>query len=240
MTFTEQFQSYVCEGDSIDCTIEGYDVTARLLRDDSPDKPDERQDGFWPSLDPKAAGFIGDGPRPKERLEAAQAKAEAIMQSWFADDWFYCGIVLSVSRAGVLLDDHSASLWGIEANYPDSGNAYLGTVADELLPEAIETGYAALARLMATSPLKRADDIVFRKFHGNAAGWIGGVNNALLIGQEGHTFSAIFDEDASPVIIERRKLGDDASHQLMPTDPDFEEICTRLIRLWDAVSLGAA
>ena len=28
--------------------------------------------------------------------------------------------------------------WGIEANYPDSDNAYLTDVANELLPEALD------------------------------------------------------------------------------------------------------
>lgn len=240
MTFTEQFPSFVCEGDSIDCTVQGFDINARIHRDDCADNPDQRQDGFWPSLDLNVAGYIGDGPEPQKRLAAEQVKAFAIMNSWQADEWFYCGIVLSVSRAGVLLETHAAGLWSIAANYPDSDNTYLGTVANELLAEAVKAGQDAFARLMATSPLKRADDILFRKFHGNEAGWIGGVNNAPLVGQDGHTFSAIFDEDASPVIIERRTIGEDGSHQVMPSDPNFEEIYTRLVRLWDAVSLGAA
>lgn len=240
MTFIEQFQRFVCEGDSIACTAQGFDITARIILDDCTDRPDERQDGFWPSLDPNAAGYIGTGPRPKERLAAEQAKADAIMKAWQADEWFYCGIVLCITRAGITLDDHAASLWGIETNYPNSENTYLNDVANELLPEAIKAGKNTLARLMATGPVKRADDILFRKFHGNAAGWIGGVNNTPLIGHEGFTFSAIFDEDAAPVIIERRANGEDASHQVMPTDPDYEDIWTRLVRLWDTITLGAA
>ena len=69
------------------------------------------------------------------------------MEAWRGDEWFYCGIVLSVAFEGVTLDTHAASLWGIEANYPDSDNAYLTDVANELLPEALDAGRAVLAKL---------------------------------------------------------------------------------------------
>jgi hypothetical protein len=52
---------YVCDGDTISVDVDGFTVTAEIVRDDSSDAPDERQDGFWPSDDPKADGFIGDG-----------------------------------------------------------------------------------------------------------------------------------------------------------------------------------
>ena len=56
-----------------------------------------------------------------------------------------------------MLDDHAASPWGIEANYPDSDNAYLSKVAEELLPEALDAGRAALARLCAGCGYPDAD-----------------------------------------------------------------------------------
>jgi hypothetical protein len=147
MTFTERFQSFLCEGDSLTCEIAGFEITARILRDDCTDAPDERQDGFWPSLYKDAPGFIGPGNNFRERFAQAQARAEAVMEAWRKDEWFYCGIVLSVAFEGVLLDDYAASLWGIEANYPDSDNAYLTDVANELLSEALDAGRAVLARL---------------------------------------------------------------------------------------------
>ena len=61
MAFTERFQSFVCEGDSISCEVAGLEIIARIVRDDCPDAPDERQDGFWPSLYKDAPGFIGAG-----------------------------------------------------------------------------------------------------------------------------------------------------------------------------------
>ncbi|MEO0467914.1 MAG: hypothetical protein AAF216_15350 [Pseudomonadota bacterium] len=147
MTFTERFSDFVCEGDCITCEAQGFEIIARIVRDDCPDAPDQRQHGFWPSLYKDSAGFIGAGPNHRERFAKAQEQAEAIMQAWRDDEWFYCGIVLSVAREGIVLDDQASSLWGIEANYPESDNAYLTEVAQELLPEALDAGRAAIQRL---------------------------------------------------------------------------------------------
>ena len=152
MAFRERFDRYVCEGDSIACEIGGFRVTARIVRDDCMDAPDQRQDGFWPSLYINDPGFIGPGNNFRERLAKAQAEAEAVMDAWRKDDWFYCGIVLAIECEGVELDSTQASLWGIEANYPGSDNAYLSEVAGELLPDALAAGRTALTRLMASAP----------------------------------------------------------------------------------------
>ena len=149
MTFTERFQSFVCEGDSISCEVAGFEITARIVRDDCSDAPDERQDGFWPSLYKDAPGFIGPGPNHRQRFAEAQSRAEAVMEAWRKDEWFYCGIVLSVALEGVTLEQNAAALFGIEANYPDSDNAYLTEVAQELLPEALGAGRDAARRLCA-------------------------------------------------------------------------------------------
>lgn len=150
MSFTEKFQTYVCLGDSVSVDIDDYTITARIAHDDTidkPDKPDERDCGFWPSLDPNAAGFIGAGNGWRKRFDEQQAKAESVMAAWQNDEWFYCGIILSVTIGETELTDHAASLWGIEANYPDSEceacllcNAYLTEVANELISEALDAG----------------------------------------------------------------------------------------------------
>ena len=152
MGLRERFDRYVCEGDSIACEVDGFRVIARIVRDDCPDAPDERQDGFWPSLYINDPGFIGPGNNFRERLAKAQAEAEAVMDAWRKDEWFYCGIVLAIECDGVELDENAASLWGIEANYPGSDNAYLSEVAGELLPDALAAGRTALTRLMASAP----------------------------------------------------------------------------------------
>jgi hypothetical protein len=147
MTFSERFDRFVCDGDRIQCEAEGFEVVARIVRDDCPDAPDECQDGFWPSEYIGHPGFIGPGKNWRQRLAAAQTKAETVMSAWRNDEWFYCGIVLSVSLDGVMLDESAASLWGVEANYPDTDNSYLAEVANELLPDAVETGREAAMRL---------------------------------------------------------------------------------------------
>ena len=72
MTFTQKFGDYVCIGDSITCTVDGYTITARIAHDETPDAPDERQDGFWPSLYKDDAGFIGSGNGFRDRFAKAQ------------------------------------------------------------------------------------------------------------------------------------------------------------------------
>ncbi len=148
MAFTETFQHFVCVGDSITCEHDGYTFTATIEQDDTLDAPDERQGGFWPSLYIGDAGFIGAGNGFRDRFAKAQAHAEAVMQAWKNDEWFYCGIVISATYNGVLVDERCASLWGIEANYPDSDNSYLNEVAIELLAEAIPNAAAARAAVL--------------------------------------------------------------------------------------------
>jgi len=145
--FTERFSSFVCPGDAITCQIEGFTVSARIIPDDCPDPPDQRQDGFWPSLYKDAPGFIGPGNNFRARFAKAQAKAEAVMAGWRKGEWFYCGIVLSVSLDGVELAPHAASLWGIEANYPGSENEPLTEAAN-----ALSTARAVLKRLADLAP----------------------------------------------------------------------------------------
>ncbi|MEL7113812.1 MAG: hypothetical protein AAGK93_12895, partial [Pseudomonadota bacterium] len=140
------FDAFVCEGDAITCEKDGYCVTARIARDDCPDAPDERQDGFWPSLYKDAPGFIGPGKNFRQRFDEAQANAEAVMEAWRNDEWFYCGIVLSVRVDDVALLDYAASLWGVEANYPGSDNAYLTETANALLAEALDAARAERTR----------------------------------------------------------------------------------------------
>lgn len=146
--FKQKFQNYVCVGDSISCSVDGFDVTARIYRDDCSDKPDERQDGFWPSLDPKSAGYIGA--KSKRTLARHHAKAENVMRAWLADEWFYCGVAVTVSRNEVqLTSEFSNALWGVECNYPGSDNSYLCGVANELLNEALDEARAKLRTLCA-------------------------------------------------------------------------------------------
>lgn len=149
MTFTEKFKDFVCEGDEVSCELDGYTIAARIERDGNADAPDEMSDGFWPSLVKDAPGFIGPGKNFRQRFDEAQARAEQVMEAWRNDEWFYCGIVLSVSLNETVLRTHAASLWGIEANYPGGDNSYLTEIANELLPEALAAANAAWAELVS-------------------------------------------------------------------------------------------
>lgn len=110
--------------------------------DGSADKPDERDEGFWPSLDPEACGYIGE-PEPsdvdatgqaaryQEQLEAAESR----MAAWEAGDWEYIGVV-ACARVFIPIGGNSfrvmtlesAGLWGIES---DSGDYLREVFAEE-------------------------------------------------------------------------------------------------------------
>lgn len=98
--------------------------------------PDERQDGFWPSLDPDAPGYIGSDSKADYQKQLRTARG--IMSSWKADSWWYVGVV---ARAVVyipvggnsfrLMTIESAGLWGIES----SAKSYIKTVYAEAKAE---------------------------------------------------------------------------------------------------------
>lgn len=118
--FKEQFGSYVCEGDTITCTVDGVEYTARLEHD-------------W---DSKPTDF--------------ECYSEKQIEAWRRDEWHFFGVVIQSSKDGVELCDHAASLWGIEGNFPlrrKNPNRYFRDVANELLPEAIETTRKQAAKM---------------------------------------------------------------------------------------------
>jgi hypothetical protein len=112
-----KFHKYACEGDRIEWTREGFDFVARLQHD----------------TDTKPTDF--------DCYDAED------VTRWKNDEWFYVGVVLSVSRNGVELSDHAASLWGIDCNFSDTSNAYLSEVAQELEAEALDTARAEVVRI---------------------------------------------------------------------------------------------
>ena len=121
--FTEKFDSYVCIGDTIKCEVEGFTLVARIEHD-----PDTRiDDGDCHNIDQEVTGC--NAAQQKKLIEAREAHLD--------DHWFYCGVVISVTRNGVDISEHAASLWGIECNYPGSNNAYLSEVAIELIDDAL-------------------------------------------------------------------------------------------------------
>lgn len=146
--FGKGISNHVMPGDTITCTVGDFTATARIHRDDCTDRPDQRQDGFWPSLDPNNAGYIG--PKTARTLARHRAKTHAIMQAWADDEWFYCGVTVTVEACGVqITGNYSNALWGVECNFPGSKNTYLRDVANELLPQALEEARAKVECLRA-------------------------------------------------------------------------------------------
>ena len=122
--FTKEFDKFVCYGDSIETVVDGFTFKARI----EPDADSHIDDDDCYNIDQSVTGCDD-----KQFIESMKAR-----QAWLDDEWFYCGVVISVSKAGIELDDCAASLWSIECNYPlKDSNKYLLEVANELLPEAI-------------------------------------------------------------------------------------------------------
>lgn len=135
------FDRYVCDGDTVTLDIDGFTLTATIYRDDDHGAPDEDDEGFWPSLDPNNAGYIGN--KSKSTLARRMASAERDMQAWRDGEWFYGGVAVTVEREGVQLTgryDHA--VWGLQCNYPERNkrhrpNGYLAEVASKLIEEAL-------------------------------------------------------------------------------------------------------
>lgn len=106
----------------------------RVLEDDdsTDDKPDDRDDGFWPSRDPKAAGYV-----LPENFDAEQAKAESRMADWKAYLWRYVGVraralcMIVRNGVGTYINLDSPGVWGIESD----SDEYLNEVYAEQIAE---------------------------------------------------------------------------------------------------------
>ena len=78
----------------------------------------------------------------------SECYTEEQVEQWELDNWFFCGVVLSVYKAGVCLSDHAASLWGVECNFPDASNSYVSEIVKELENEALQEGESILQKLI--------------------------------------------------------------------------------------------
>jgi hypothetical protein len=80
---------------------------------------------------------------PGEMRACAVNRDFEALRAWCRDEWTWCGVVVSLHQEcdddTIDLDPCVASLWGIDLNYPDSDNAYLLEVANDLAAEAKTT-----------------------------------------------------------------------------------------------------
>ena len=152
--FTDKFPgsdtNKVRAGSTIKCTVDGITYTATIHRDDMHGAPDKEDDGFWPSLDPNACGYVGENPaRP---YEAQLDDCKEVMRRYKAGKMIYCGVVVTAAKGGVPLTvEFEHALWRVEVNWPFGNNDYLVEVANELLAEAKPTAGAALANKIAAT-----------------------------------------------------------------------------------------
>lgn len=105
---TPIFNSYAMAGDFIEWEAEGYTIKATLHED--------------------TCTHVSD----------SECYSREDIRRWLKDEWFHVGVVLSVSYNGVKLEDHAASLWGIECNFPGGTNAYLSECALDMQEEALD------------------------------------------------------------------------------------------------------
>jgi len=113
----KEFDKYVVVGDSVSRQYpNGWELVARLEADE-----DTRPTDF-------------DCYEPED------------IELWEQGEWEYMGLVLSVYKNGILLDNHAASIWGIDCNFPVPVNStystseYLSEVFDDLEQEALDRG----------------------------------------------------------------------------------------------------
>lgn len=98
-------------------------ISRVLLDDDRGDMPDEHVEGFWPSHDPEAAGFVEPA-----NFDDEQAKAEQRMRDFNDGEWRFVGVIaratikIPYGADFIVSTLDSPGLWGVES---DSGDDYL-------------------------------------------------------------------------------------------------------------------
>lgn len=80
--------------------------------------------------------------------EDSECYSQKKVKEWENDQWYFVGLVLSVHKNGLTLDNHAASLWGIGCNYNARSNLHMASVCKELESEALAVGAKVLDRLM--------------------------------------------------------------------------------------------
>lgn len=99
------------------------------IPDDSAGRPDENDDGFWPSADPDHCAYVA----PEDFAEQMRI-AEERMAAFDRGQWGFIGIrarahcLIARNGVGTVFSLESAGLWGIEG---DSGDEYLNSVFED-------------------------------------------------------------------------------------------------------------
>lgn len=109
------------------------------IYDDYQRKPDENDEGFWPSQDKNSPGYVGD--IPKEEFLKQAGAAVARMAAWENGDWNYIGIrakatiKLPIGQGSIITYTlESAGLWGVES---DADEEYKNEIFEEQKAELL-------------------------------------------------------------------------------------------------------
>lgn len=100
-----------------------------LIDNDTTGRPDEHDEGFLPSQDPNAAGWVAP-----ENFESEMQKARAHMQAFESGIWSFIGVrarancMVVRNGTGTLFNLESAGLWGVES---DSSEEDLNQIFEE-------------------------------------------------------------------------------------------------------------
>ena len=77
----------------------------------------------------------------------SECYSEKKISEWHNGDWHYVGVVLSVHKDNVTLDNHVVSIWGLECNYSTRGNLYFAQVCKDLESEVLQVVADVLSNL---------------------------------------------------------------------------------------------
>lgn len=101
-----------------------------IVPDNDCTPPDKRSDGFWPSKDSNAAGYVEPA-----KFASEMRKARTRMTRWQNGHWSYVGVraraccFIVKNGVGTYINIDSPGLWGIES---DSGEYLDEVYADEI------------------------------------------------------------------------------------------------------------
>lgn len=95
------------------------------------------RDGWGPSV---------PGETPKQQAARTARADYERLRAWCNGDWYYVGVIVTVSRAGV--DLAKSSLWGIESD----GDEFLHEVAEELISTSLDEAEAKRKGIIYLTP----------------------------------------------------------------------------------------
>lgn len=119
--FTQKFDSFVIEGETITCIVDDVTYTATIVHDSDSSIDDDDMH----NTDQSVTGT--------DDIKHATLMDNRI--AYLNNEWWYGGVVISAERRDGWKHDDIASVWGIECNYPSEQNEHLTEIANELLKE---------------------------------------------------------------------------------------------------------